>query len=50
MNLDWWEIESTFKKYEDFRYGGIEYKNANPKVVLKLALSLPKGEKFAGVS
>jgi len=47
---DWFEIENTFRKYEDYRYGGMEYRNVNAQAVLKLALSLPRGEKFARVS
>ena len=50
LDIDWWEVENTFKKYEDYRYGGIEYKNANAKAIMKLALSLPRGEKHARVS
>ena len=44
LNLDWYEIESTFKKYEDYRYGGIQYKNANVDAILKLAAELHRGE------
>jgi hypothetical protein len=47
LDLDWWEIENTFRKYEDYRYGGIEYKNANAKAIIELAMSLPEGEKYA---
>ena len=50
LETDWYEIENTFRKYEDYRYGGIEYKNANAKAVLKLAMSLPRGERFARAS
>jgi len=45
LELDWYEIENTFRKYQDFRYGGIAYKNANVDAILRLAMSLPKGEK-----
>ena len=50
LELDWFEIESTFKKYEDYRYGGIQYKNANVDAILRLASSLPRGEETARVS
>jgi hypothetical protein len=50
LELDWFEIESTFKKYEDFRYGGIQYKNANVEAILRLASNLPRGEEIARVS
>ena len=43
LQLDWYEIETTFKKYEDFRYGGIQYKNANVSAILRLASELPRG-------
>jgi hypothetical protein len=43
LELDWFEIENTFRKYQDFRYGGIAYKNANVDAILRLAASLPKG-------
>lgn len=47
LQLDWYEIQSTFKKYEDYRYGGIQYKNANIDAILRLASELPRGEKSA---
>ncbi len=50
LQLDWLDIESTFKKYEDFRYGGIQYKNANVDAILRLASSLPRGGEIARVS
>ncbi|MFI5420751.1 MAG: hypothetical protein ACHQ1H_07255 [Nitrososphaerales archaeon] len=50
LELDWYEIENTFRKYQDFRYGGIAYKNANVDAILRLAMSLPKGEKNATLS
>jgi len=50
LNLDWFEIESTFRKYEDFRYGGIEYRNANVNAILQLAAELPRGESSASIA
>ena len=50
LNLDWYEIENTFKKYEDYRYGGIQYKNANVDAILRLASELHKGEKKNGIA
>jgi hypothetical protein len=50
LNLDWFEIESTFRKYEDFRYGGIEYRNANVNAILHLAAELPRGENSASIA
>jgi hypothetical protein len=50
LDLDWYEIESTFKKYEDFRYGGIKYRNANVAEILRLASALPRGERNASVA
>jgi len=50
LELDWWEIENTFRKYEEFRYGGIAYRNANVDAILRLAMSLPKGEKDVNIS
>jgi hypothetical protein len=50
LELDWWEIENTFRKYQDFRYGGITYRNANVDAILRLAMRLPKGEKDVSVS
>ncbi|MGI0090183.1 MAG: hypothetical protein ACREBS_00595 [Nitrososphaerales archaeon] len=44
---NWSEIEFTLKKYEAFRYGGIEYHNANTQLVLQLAKSLFEGTKVA---
>ncbi len=48
--LDWWEIENTLKKYEAFRYGGIEYSNINVQSILRLANSLPRGVSYAARS
>jgi hypothetical protein len=50
LELDWWEIENTFRKYQEFRYGGIAYKNANVDAILRLAMSLPKGDKDVSVT
>ena len=50
LELDWFEIESTFKKYEDFRYGGIQYRNANVDVIMQFAANLPRGEKSASIA
>ncbi len=50
LDLDWYEIQSTFKKYEDYRYGGIKYKNANVDAILRLARALPRGEKTASIT
>jgi hypothetical protein len=50
LDLDWSEIENTFRKYEDYRYGGIEYTNANVDVILRLSSELPRGEKAASVA
>ena len=44
--LDWWEIENTLKKYEAFRYGGIEYSTINVPSILRLANSLPRGVNY----
>jgi hypothetical protein len=50
LELDWVEIENTFKKYEDYRYGGIQYKDANVVAIMRLASRLPRGEEIARVS
>jgi hypothetical protein len=50
LDLDWFEIENTFQKYVDFRYGGIKYRNANVDAILRLAARLPRGEKSVGVT
>jgi hypothetical protein len=50
MNLDWFEIDNTFRKYEDFRYGGIEYRNANVDAILRLVAELPRGKKTASIA
>lgn len=50
LELDWVEIENTFKKYEDYRYGGIQYKDANVEAIMRLASRLPRGEEIARVS
>ncbi|MDA4111604.1 MAG: hypothetical protein OK439_03635 [Thaumarchaeota archaeon] len=50
LDLDWYEIEDTVRKYEEFRYGGIDYKNANVDAILRLAVSLKKVEKDARIS
>lgn len=50
LELDWFEIENTFRKYEDYRYGGIQYRNANVNAILKLANELPRGERTASVA
>ncbi len=47
--LDWDRIESLFQRYEEYRFGGNEQAihNMDVRLVLKLAVRLPKGEKFA---
>ena len=50
LQLDWFEIESTFRKYEDYRYGGMEYRNANVDAIMRLASALPRGEKSASIT
>jgi hypothetical protein len=40
--LDWSEIESTLKKYEEFRYGGLNYPQVNIRSVLKLSRVLER--------
>ena len=49
LDLDWYEIEMTVKKYEDYRYGGIQYKNANVEAILRLAYSLRRGEENVSI-
>lgn len=46
IDVNWAEVEDTLRKYEAFRYGGIEYQNANADSVLQLASELPRGEKI----
>ena len=46
QELDWWEIEYTLRKYEAYRYGGIAYSDVNVMAVLRLAMSLPRGERY----
>lgn len=50
LDLDWFEIENTFQKYVNFRYGGIKYRNANVDAILRLAARLPRGEKSTGIT
>jgi len=50
LDLDWFEIENTFQKYVDYRYGGIKYRNANVEAILRLAAKLPRGEKSANIA
>ncbi len=45
---DWVEIENLVRKYEAFRYGGIDYRDTDPRAVLQLARKLPRGETIAG--
>ena len=44
---DWANIENTLKQYEAFRYGDVDYKEVNPRSVVRLAKQLPRGEKVA---
>jgi hypothetical protein len=46
MNIDWWEVEDTLKKYEAHRYGGFDFKNPDPHSVLRIAQQLPRGAKI----
>lgn len=47
MEMDWWDIENTLRKYEAYKYGGIMYTDVNVQSVLRLAVSLPRGETYA---
>ncbi len=42
QKLDWNDIESTLKKYEAFRYGGLNYPETDIQSVLRLARILDK--------
>ena len=42
---DWANIENTLKQYEAFRYGGVDYKEVDPRSIVRLAKQLPRGEK-----
>lgn len=42
QNLDWYEIEDTLKRYEAFRYGGINYENPNVRSVIRLVRRLER--------
>lgn len=41
---EWSEIENVLKKYEAFRYGGVNYGDVDPHSVVMLARRLPRGE------
>jgi hypothetical protein len=48
LEVDWGDLDKTMKLYEAFRYGGIDYGNADPRTVLMLAQKLQRRRKNAG--
>ena len=44
--VDWTDLENTLKRYEAFRYGGVNYENVDAQSVLRLAQKLKRREKF----
>jgi len=46
QDLSWREIDQTLRKYEAYRYGGVACPDINVSAVLRLAQSLPKGERY----
>jgi hypothetical protein len=49
-DLNWPEIDDALKAYEESRYGHITNDKANAWPIIRLTLSLPRGEKFAGTA
>lgn len=47
QSLDWDEIEDTLKKYEAFRYGGLNYENPDVRSVIRLVRRVEREERFA---
>ena len=47
QSLDWDEIEDTLKKYEAFRYGGLNYENSDVRSVIRLVRRLEREGRFA---
>jgi hypothetical protein len=43
--IDWIDLENTLKRYEAFRYGGVNYENVDPHSVLRLAQKLQRRER-----
>ena len=50
LEMNWADIEVDLRQYEAYRYGGIRYTNINTRSVLRLASSLPRGERYASRS
>jgi hypothetical protein len=44
--VDWIDLENTLKRYEAFRYGGVNYEDIDPGLVVRLAQKLKKREKI----
>lgn len=43
--IDWLDLEKILKRYEAFRYGGVEYGDVNANSVLQLSRKLKRREK-----
>ena len=39
---DWFDVEDTLKRYESFRYGGIQFENEDSRPILRLARMLKR--------
>ena len=40
--IDWTDLENTTRRYESFRYGGVDYGDADASTVLRLAQTLQR--------
>jgi hypothetical protein len=49
-DLNWNEIEEALTAYEESRYGSIKNEKANAWPIIRLTLSLPRGERFASTA
>jgi hypothetical protein len=49
-DLNWPEIDDALKAYEESRYGAITNEKANAWPIIRLTLSLPRGERYAGTA
>ena len=45
--IDWADLENTTRRYEAFRYGGVDYGDADASSVLRLAQTLQRRKKVA---
>lgn len=42
QKTDWTDVEDTLKRYESFRYGGVQFENEDSRPILRLARMLKR--------